>query len=559
MKLHKRPAFSRDADHESPRTGPRRIGEDDKPQKAPPEQRVSRSLLWWILAAALLLIVAIVSRHFDEFLRRTLETKINQRLHGYSVTLGGAHLSPFNFSLTLRDGVIRQQAHPDPPVAAIPRLTASVEWKELLRFHLVANAVFDRPSVHVNLPQLQEENKDEVDVEDRGWQDALQAIYPLKFNLIQVREGAIVYVDKDPKRPFEITHWNLSAENIRNVRSAQGVYPSPVRTEGVLFGTGRGVLEGHMDFLSKPYPGIHALYKLEKVPLERLGMISSRANLEIEGGILDSNGEFEYGPKHREAHIEDVTIHKLRLDYIHTAATAGAEKERAAQAAEVAQDDTPPMPVKIDRFRLNDSLVGVVNRNADDPYRLFVSNADLTVTNLSSGFKGGPAVAKLTGKFMGSGTARGSATFREDNNGPDFDMAIAIEGASLPSMNDLLRSYGKLDVVKGTFSVYSEISIQNRQIKGYVKPLIKDVDVYDSKQDKKKPVLKKIYEKIAGGLSHILENQPRDEVATVVDLSGTLDDPNSSIWEVVVRLVSNAFVKAILPGFDHEVEKAQKD
>src|SRR5690349_19614173 len=101
MKLHRKEHDLRDEPH---RTGPRRIGEDDKPQKAPPEQRVSRSLLWWILAAALLLIIAIVSRHFDEFLRRTLETKINQRLHGYSVTLGGAHLSPFNFSLTLRDG-----------------------------------------------------------------------------------------------------------------------------------------------------------------------------------------------------------------------------------------------------------------------------------------------------------------------------------------------------------------------------------------------------------------------------------------------------------------------
>lgn len=558
MKLHKRPAFSRDADSGSVRTGPRRIGEDDKPRKTAPEQPVSRSLLWWILAAALLLLIAIVSRHFDELLRRTLEAKINQRLTGYSVTLGGAHLSPFNFSLTLKDAVIRQEAHPDPAVAAIPRLTASVEWRELLRFHLVANAVFDRPSVHVNLPQLQEENKDEVDVEDRGWQDALQAIYPLKFNLIQVREGAIVYVDEDPKRPLEITHWNLTAANIRNVRSEPGVYPSPVRTDGVLFGTGRGVIEGHMDFLSKPHPGIHALYKLEKVPLERLGMFSSRANLELEGGVLDSNGEFEYGVKHREAHIENVTIHNLKLDYVHTAATAGAEKERAAQAAEAVQDDTPPMPVKIDRFRLNDSVVGLVNRNADDPYRLFVSNADLTVTNLSSGFKQGPAVAKLTGAFMGSGSANASATFREDNNGPDFDLAVAIEGASLPSMNDLLRSYGKLDVVEGTFSIYSEVSIHNRQITGYVKPLIKDVDVYDSQQDKKKPVLKKIYEKIAGGLSHILENQPRDEVATVVDLSGTLDDPDSSLWEVVVRLVSNAFVKAILPGFDREVEKARE-
>lgn len=557
MKLHRKHITEQGTPKEPVRPGPRRIGEDTRTRREPPPV-TQRTILWWVLAAALLLIAAIASRHFDEFLRRTLEAKINQRLTGYSVTLGGAHLSPFNLSLTLRDGVIRQEAHPDPPVAAIPRLTASVEWREILRFHLVANAVFDRPIVHVNLPQLREEDKDEMDMEDRGWQDALEAIYPLKFNLVQVRDGDIVYVDEDPKRPFEISHWNLTASNIRNVRSEPGVYPSPVRTDGVLFGTGRGVVEGHMDFLSKPYPGIHALYRLEKVPLERLGMFGERANLELEGGVLDSNGELEYGPKHQEAHIADVTVHGLKLDYVHSTATAAAEKERIAQAAEAVQDDQPEMPVKIDRLRLADSVVGWVNRAADKPYRLFVSDADLTVTNVSSGFKEGPAVAELKGAFMGSGAAHAAATFREDNNGPDFDLAVEIEGASLPAINDLLRSYGKLDVVKGTFSVYSEVSIHNRKITGYVKPLIADVDVYDSKQDKKKPVLKKVYEKIAGGLSHILENQPRDEVATVVDLSGTLDDPDSSVWEVVVRLVSNAFVKAILPGFDREMEKARK-
>src|SRR5262249_55923124 len=110
----------------------------------------------------------------------------------------------------------------------------------------------------------------------------------------------------------------------------------------------------------------------------------------------------------------------------------------------------------------------------------------------------------------------------------------------------------------GSFSVYTEIAVHDGRIDGYVKPLFKDVDVYDSEQDKDKPVLKKLYEKVVGGLSHLLENQPRDEVATVVDISGPLDDPHSSTWDTVVRLLSNAFVKAILPGFEHEAEIARK-
>jgi hypothetical protein len=558
MEVLRRPAAEERDDHEKKavRPGPKRI---EEPREASPERRPPRrALIAWTLVAALLLILAIVAQHFDEYLRRTIEAKVNQRLQGYTVSLAGAHLNPFGLALTLRGAVIRQQAHPEPAVADIPRLEASVEWKELLHLHLVANALFDQPRIHVNLPQLREEDRDQVKVQDRGWQDALQAIYPLKFNLVQVRDGQITYVDQDPKRPLEVTHWNLSAENIRNVRSNPGVYPSPIHTDGVLFGQGRAVLDGHADFLSKPYPGFHFVYEAEKVPLERLGVLSSRANMEISGGTLRSKGEVEYSPVHREARIADVTVGGLRLDYVHSAVTAPAEKARAQEASQAIQDDQPAMLVRLERFELVDSVLGLVDRAKDHPFRVYVDDTDLVVTNLSSGFRQGPAKAKLDGRFMGSGTAHGTATFREAKNGPDFDFNISVVGASLPALNDLLRAYGRLDVAAGTFSVYSEIKVHDGRIDGYVKPLIKDVKVYDPKQDKNKPVLKKIYEKVVGGLSHILKNQPREEVATVADISGPLGDPNTSIWDIAVRVLSNAFVKAILPGFDREFDTARE-
>jgi uncharacterized protein DUF748 len=516
-----------------------------------------RGLLWIVVLGGLALLVALVASHFDDYLRRTLEAKMNQHLKGYTVTVGHAHLSPFNLSVTLQRLIIRQQANPEPPVADIPQLTTSVEWRELLSFHLVADAVFAQPRIHVNLPQLRSENRDQMDVKDRGWQQALESIYPLKFNLIEVRDGDLVYLDTDPDHPLHVSHWNFTASNIRNIRS-QGTYPSPIHSDGVIFDTGRGVLDGHADFLAEPFPGVHALYQVSSVPLERLGALSAKENLSLKGGILSSHGEFEYAPRHKEVHIADVTVRSLNLDYIHTAATAPAEKARGRQVAAVAKDQTPPIPMLIDRLQLTGSRLGVVSRASDHPFKAWVDSANLVVTNLSTGFRQGPAKARLDGRFMGSGKAHGTATFRQARNGPDFNFAIAVEGASLPSLNDIFRSYGKFDVAAGTFSVYSEIKVHNGRIDGYVKPLFKDVKVYDPEQDKKKPVLKKLYEKVVGGLSHILENHPRDQVATVADLSGTIDDPNTSAWEIAVRLVSNAFVKAILPGFDRELEGARK-
>ena len=48
----------------------------------------------------------------------------------------------------------------------------------------------------------------------------------------------------------------------------------------------------------------------------------------------------------------------------------------------------------------------------------------------------------------------------------------------------------------------------------------------------------------------IFENEPRDEAATVTDLSGPVENPQADTWQVVGKLVQNAFFKAILPGFE---------
>ena len=518
-----------------------------------------RTLLWILAGAALALLALFVARHFDEYLRRTLEAKINQRLQGYSVSLGGAHLNLLGLSLSLDRAVIWQDANPKPPVANIPRLTASVEWREILHGHLVANATFDRPSVHINLPQLRQEDKDQVEVQDRGWQDALQSIYPLKFNLIEVRQGDITYIDDDPEKPLQISRWNFTASNIRNIRSDEGMYPSPIHTDGVIFGSGRGVVDGHADFLAEPHPGFHVKYLLEQVPMDRLKPMSARADLSLSGGILSSHGRLEYAPKHKEARIDDVTVSKLRLEYQQTGATEAESEERQEVVAEATQDKTPELLFRIARFELQDSHLGLVSPVRERSMRFFLTNADLVATNLSSGFRDGPVKGKLTGSFMGTGSGRASGTFRNSDGGrPDFDLAVSVEGASLSSINDLLRAYGKFDVAGGTFSVYSEMKVANGRIDGYVKPLFKDVDVYDREQDKKKNILKKAYEKIVGGLSHVLENKPRDQVATVVDISGPLEEPNTSTWDTIVRLVSNAFVRAILPGFEREYEAAGK-
>ncbi len=157
---------------------------------------------------------------------------------------------------------------------------------------------------------------------------------------------------------------------------------------------------------------------------------------------------------------------------------------------------------------------------------------------------------------MGTGPSEANATFRKPGpGGPDFDVAVAIRDTRMQGMNDLLRAYGKFDVTGGLFSFYSEVRVRNGTLDGYVKPLLRDMKVYDRRQDAEKSVFRKLYEKLVGGVSKLLENSKRDEVATKTRIKGPIGNARMDTLQMVVRLIQNAFFRAILPGFDEELAR----
>ncbi|HEX8961017.1 MAG TPA: DUF748 domain-containing protein, partial [Geobacteraceae bacterium] len=194
----------------------------------------------------------------------------------------------------------------------------------------------------------------------------------------------------------------------------------------------------------------------------------------------------------------------------------------------------------------------MVNESARHPYRVFLADADLVLSNLSNKFSEGPATMELQGKFMGSGATRVNAHFRPDRKGPDLDLDVKIEDTRLTDMNDLLNAYGDFDVTAGTFSFYSEVHVKDDKISGYIKPFFKNMKVYDRRKDKEKTLSHKMYEMLVGGVAKLLERRPQGEVATKADISGTVEQPHVSTWQIIGRLIRNAFFKAILPGFEQE-------
>jgi hypothetical protein len=314
-------------------------------------------------------------------------------------------------------------------------------------------------------------------------------------------------------------------------------------------------MDGKTDLLADPLPDIDTDLSIESLGLGHVRPIAARRfNLYLGSGTLSADGHLRTDPDKRLLAIRKLTLDGVHADYILVKKESPVQKagEKVAEAAAKGQgsDGKPATIVKIAEAQIKKSEFGVVHKAAKPEYRVFLTDVDARMTNLSNRPADGIGFVTLKGKFMGSGDMQLAATFRPETKSPDFDLNLRIENTPLTAMNDLLRAHGKFDVAKGRFSLYTELTVRDGRVEGYIKPLLQDVEVYNQKQDRGKPVLKQVYEGVIGGVSGLLQNRKTDAVATKAKVSGRLDNPNTNTWEALSLLVQNAFIRAILPGFD---------
>src|SRR6516162_735602 len=126
------------------------------------------------------------------------------------------------------------------------------------------------------------------------------------------------------------------------------------------------------------------------------------------------------------------------------------------------------------------------------------------------------------GLLHGQRQRRRRATFKTDRAGPSFDIGVRIEELDVTKLNDLFRAYGRFDSSAGRFDLYSELDAKDAVVTGYVKPLFKDLKIYDKQQDKSKPLVRKMYERLVSGVATLLKNRSREELATKAEVLGRI-------------------------------------
>ena len=135
---------------------------------------------------------------------------------------------------------------------------------------------------------------------------------------------------------------------------------------------------------------------------------------------------------------------------------------------------------------------------------------------------------------------------------PTFALQAELRNTNLAQFNPFLLAYAGIDVAKGNLNVYSEVAAKNGDYRGYVKPIIKDLKVLGP-QDANKSFLHKVYETLIGAAAFVLTNHAKDQIASRIELEGTFKSTNVDFWGAVFAVLRNAFVQALFPSLDNDI------
>jgi Domain of Unknown Function (DUF748) len=141
---------------------------------------------------------------------------------------------------------------------------------------------------------------------------------------------------------------------------------------------------------------------------------------------------------------------------------------------------------------------------------------------------------------------------------PTFDAAAELTHVDLTKFQDFAKAYGGFDFQSGWLSIYTELAAAKGKFTGYVKPLITDLQIPDWNEEPDN-FLQRVWGVIVGVTAKVFRNHPKDRFATRVDLAGSFDDPNYSMWEIVGQVLKNTFVKAIPPRLEGNVSLGEAE
>ncbi len=213
-------------------------------------------------------------------------------------------------------------------------------------------------------------------------------------------------------------------------------------------------------------------------------------------------------------------------------------------------------PFKLNSVQIRNGSVHFRSYKREKPVDVYLSDLDASVddlTNIEDKTTPLLTTVKATAKAMDQAKFELHMTLDPFSYRPTFKLAVRLIGLDVTKINDLARTYGQFDFKRGWFDLVIQADASEGQINGYVKPLFRDLKVFDLVNDLKTDnnPLQFFWQALLGVATRLLSNQSRDQFGTFIPFTGDLTQPDTDILSAVGNVLRNAFVRAYLPRFEN--------
>ena len=300
---------------------------------------------------------------------------------------------------------------------------------------------------------------------------------------------------------------------------------------------------------------IRGAYKLDSIYINRVDSVTQKETPFLAASVVDLS--IEWSALFKGSLVGEVIVENPVVRFTKEKVEPKQVQKDSSDFRKVLKDF---MPLDINRLEFRNGRLQYVDNTSNPNVNISMTDVDVVALNLRNSYD---SAAVLPARIDAQATVYdGRLTMKMKLNPlaevPTFDMNAEWKNTNLVKLNEFFQAYAKVDVNKGTFGLYTEVAAKEGSFAGYVKPLLEDVDVL-GREDRKDNVLRKVWESISGTVSEVFENQSEETFATKIPFRGDLDNPKANIFFAVMQILENAFINALQPAIDQQINLATVD
>jgi hypothetical protein len=212
-------------------------------------------------------------------------------------------------------------------------------------------------------------------------------------------------------------------------------------------------------------------------------------------------------------------------------------------------------PLDINRFQVNNGEIHYLDESSNPLVDIPLTRVQLEGKGLTNNPSEGVALPAsiMMNAALYDGEIDIDVALDPLNDAPTFDLDAVLTKTELTYLNPFFTEYARFDLKAGNMEMACELAAKDGQFAGYVKPVIKDLDIIQFEEEEGN-LAQIAWEALVGAVAEVFQNQPKEQIASKIDLNGRFTDPHVAFIPAVISVLKNAFIKALQPSVEHTID-----